>query len=286
MGLRGTGWCAPLPTVSLQEGGRGFFQIPPCVCTWHPFPGLGIVICLAPHWNWLNVAPSCALGLHLQDREFRLCLDYWLGLCLMVHGTPCPFCASEKMANLMGNNYFGCGGNGGRIHWHDSLRYVLFCCCSICCPCSTEESSHFDFWLCHSCPANVFLPNWSRGCPAALDVTVISALQDLIVAGAAIMQGHALRIGEERKMAAHRSDCQATGISFVPLFVEILGGWSEEAVHTIGRIGRFLRQHSGIPPSESTHHLFQPLFVCLWRGNASMWLDRLPFDSAWVDRVT
>ena len=66
----------------------------------------------------------------------------------------------------------------------------------------------------------------------ALDVTVISTLQDLTVAGAAATQGHALRIGEERKLAAHQSDCQATGISFVLLVVESLGGWCEEAVRS------------------------------------------------------
>ena len=29
--------------------------------------------------DWLNVVPTSMLGLHLQDREFRLCLHYWLG---------------------------------------------------------------------------------------------------------------------------------------------------------------------------------------------------------------
>ena len=34
-----------------------------------------------PHaGDWLNVVPSSALGLHLPDREFRPCLQYWLGL--------------------------------------------------------------------------------------------------------------------------------------------------------------------------------------------------------------
>ena len=34
-----------------------------------------------PHAGaWLNVVPSTSLGLHLQDKEFRLCLQYWLGL--------------------------------------------------------------------------------------------------------------------------------------------------------------------------------------------------------------
>ena len=30
--------------------------------------------------DWLNVVPSTALGLHLLDCEFRLCLRYWLGI--------------------------------------------------------------------------------------------------------------------------------------------------------------------------------------------------------------
>ena len=44
-------------------------------------------------------------------------------------------------------------------------------------------------------------------------------------------------------------------------------------------------QRSGVPPAESTRHLFQRLSVCLWRGNATMWLERLPSHSAWVDGI-
>ena len=42
-------------------------------------------------------------------------------------------------------------------------------------------------------------PFWQRGQPAALDVTVISTLQQCIVEGAAVTQGYALAVGEERK---------------------------------------------------------------------------------------
>ena len=41
-----------------------------------------------PHaGDWLNVVPSHALGLHLHDWEFRLCLQYWLGLPMVEEGT-------------------------------------------------------------------------------------------------------------------------------------------------------------------------------------------------------
>ena len=90
--------------------------------------------------------------------------------------------------------------------------------------------------------ADVFLPNWKRGYPAALDVCVISTMQQLTIQGAATIQGHALLVGEERKLAAHVDACRALGISFIPLVGNTLGGWSDAAAVTISNIGRFLGQ--------------------------------------------
>ena len=39
--------------------------------------------------DWLNVVPSSTLGLHLQDREFRLCLQYWPLCCRPFWGSSC-----------------------------------------------------------------------------------------------------------------------------------------------------------------------------------------------------
>ena len=57
-------------------------------------------------------------------------------------------------------------------------------------------------------------------------------------------------------MAAHAAPCQAVGVSFIPLVVEILGGWSERFADILSSIGCLLDQHLGMPPSETTHHLF------------------------------
>ena len=85
-------------------------------------------------------------------------------------------------------------------------------------------------------------------------------------------------------MAAHAEACRSVGVTFVPLVVESLGGWSETAVHSIKSIGRQLGQRLGIPPTDSTTHLFQRLSICLWRGNAAMWI-RYSISSAEVDGV-
>ena len=44
-------------------------------------------------------------------------------------------------------------------------------------------------------PADILIPNWSFGCLAALDVHVISPLQQQTVGEAASTPGHALEVG-------------------------------------------------------------------------------------------
>ena len=95
-------------------------------------------------------------------------------------------------------------------------------------------------------PADVYLPVWSRGQPAALDVTVISPMQQLTMSGASVTAGHALSVAENRKLVAHASTCR--GIFFIPLAVETFGGWSQLVGDTIKSIGRQQGQRLGIPP--------------------------------------
>ena len=74
-------------------------------------------------------------------------------------------------------------------------------------------------------PADVLIPNWSRGQDAALDVTVINPLQEATVVGAAATAGHALTVAYERKVRAVGEACHREGIAFIPLAAESLGGW-------------------------------------------------------------
>ncbi len=54
-----------------------------------------------PHGgDWLNVIPSSTLGLHLQDKKFRCCLQYWQGLRMTEEGAICPIC--QGVANAYG----------------------------------------------------------------------------------------------------------------------------------------------------------------------------------------
>ncbi len=78
-----------------------------------------------PHaGDWLNGVPSAALGLRLQDREFRACLQYWLSVPL--HSSPYICLECKATADEYGDHQVGCGGNGDRIYRHNAVRDVLY----------------------------------------------------------------------------------------------------------------------------------------------------------------
>ena len=54
-------------------------------------------------------------------------------------------------------------------------------------------------------------------------------------------------------MIPHAGACRAAGVTFIPVVVVSLGGWSEEAIQTIKSIGRLQGQRLGILPPETTH---------------------------------
>ena len=232
--------------------------------------------------DWLNVIPSSSLGLHLQDWEFRLCLQYWLGLRMVEDGIRCPVC--QRNADSFGDHQVGCGGNGDRIHRHDSLRDAFYSAAQSAALAPRREVPSLIPGS-SSRPADIYLPHWKRGLPAALDVTVISSLQQLTIVGASTTQGHALAVGEERKLTAHAEACRSVGVTFIPLVAESIGGWSDWAEETIRDIGRLQGQRLGIPPAEATSHLFQRLAICLWRGNAALWIRRMPIRPSSVDGI-
>ena len=79
--------------------------------------------CALPHaGDWLNAVHSSPLG--LIDREFRVCLQYWLGVPIFEEGVRCGVCLST--ADSFGDHQVGCGGNGDRILRHNSIRDAIF----------------------------------------------------------------------------------------------------------------------------------------------------------------
>ena len=135
-------------------------------------------------------------------------------------------------------------------------------------------------------PGDVFIPNWTRGRPTALDITVINPLQVSQVAQAATTPGQALSTAFNRKMTQAGEACRREGIVFVPMPMETLGGWHEATTLQVKKIASAHARQTGMEQSEATRHLYQRMAVLFAMGNAAMLLNRSPaFPSPHQDGI-
>ena len=204
---------------------------------------------------WLGAMPSPALGLHLRDGDCRKSLRYWLGVPLYGSERPCQYVHCRGQADTFGHHQVGCGGDGDRIYRHNLLRDALYSVARISALGPLKEVPGLIPGSL-SRPADLYLPYWRRGRPAAMDVTVVSPLQKGLVGRAAETQGHALSVATRRKVREHEDSCQEESIDFVPLAVETLGGWHADAIDNIKAIALAQGSRLGTPPMKPLHGCF------------------------------
>ena len=94
------------------------------------------------------------------------------------------------------------GSNGDRITRHNAIWDVIFSAAQ---SASLAPSKEMPNLIPDSLsrPADVFLPTWSCDRPAALDIHVVSHLQQQTLGKAASTAGHILQVGVQRKLASH-----------------------------------------------------------------------------------
>ena len=60
------------------------------------------------------------------------------------------------------------------------------------------------------------------------------------------------------------------------MVVETIGGWHEEAVAILKRLGQALARATGGDEGEVTRHMFGRLSILLQKDNATLLLNRIP----------
>ena len=100
-------------------------------------------------------------------------------------------------------------------------------------------------------PADIYIPNWSRGEPLAMDITVVSPTQvhllDYIHTQSE--QLCAAHWREEQKRKKYEQSLDAEHILFVPLAVESFGGWGTASVPIFKTLARMVANRSDQPVS-------------------------------------
>ena len=112
----------------------------------------------APHAGaWLNVVPSAKLGLKMPPQEFRMCLQYRLGIPLFPSAGPCPSC--KRHNDIFGDHAISCASDFERVSHHDRL------CAAIAEACHSTglgpERERRDLFPDNAMrPADIYLKNW------------------------------------------------------------------------------------------------------------------------------
>ena len=96
-------------------------------------------------------------------------------------------------------------------------------------------------------PADVYLPTWAHGAPAALDLAVVSPQRQDVMAQAAGAAGVAASLYEAHKRAYlnTEAECAEQGVTFVPLVAETTGGWGPEGLKTLRLLAKATSDKAG-----------------------------------------
>ena len=77
----------------------------------------------------------------------------------------------------------------------------------------------------HTRPADLLVPNWVLGKPAAFDLSVTSLLNPTIILEVIVTTGAAARTTEQRKHCSNDAKCDVLAWVCVALVVESYGAW-------------------------------------------------------------
>ena len=135
----------------------------------------------------------------------------------------------------------------------------------------------------HSRPADILVPNWMIGKPAAFDLMVVPPLNSNTLNEVGATGGSAARKAEAQKAEARKHNandhkCRELGWVCIPLAVETYGCWGEEAQSSVSHLAARLALQLQCSKSKAITSIYQRLNLTLVRGNARALLSRSRFQ--------
>ena len=125
-------------------------------------------------------------------------------------------------------------------------------------------------------PADVYLPSWHGGAPAALDFAVVSpqrldALARAVQGGLSAAEAYE---GFKRSFLDTAEECSRQGFRFIPMVAQVSGAWAPEALRTLREICRISALRSGTESSLTLGHSLQQLCIVIRLAGARAVLRR------------
>ena len=192
----------------------------------------------------------------------------------MFGGTRCPSCSTQSLDPL-GHHALTCRYNGDVVSRDNQLRNTFFESCR---QAGVGRQMEAGSGLGHderrTRPADVLVPNWDLGKPAAFDLTVASPLNQSILNEACVTAGSFAWVSEQRKHASNDVKCSELDWSCIPLAVETYGCWGAEARLHLSCLASHLAARLNCSKSHATSTLYGRLNLVLVRANARALLSR------------
>ena len=168
------------------------------------------------------------MGLHLEPSEFQVAIKWWLGI-PVAQGQCCSQC--NAALDAYGHHALCCKLGGDVVSRHNRLRDIFndFCHSA----CLAPQLKMGGWSRDHTRPADVLVPNWVLGKPAAFDLSVTSTLNAQIFQEACVTAGSAALAAQIRKHRVNDERCSDLGWACIPLVVETYGCWGTEAIQDL-----------------------------------------------------
>ena len=98
---------------------------------------------------------------------------------------------------------------------------------------------------------------WKTGRDVAYDVMVINCLRQYLIKRVAESPKYALEFSKRQKNQKYLIPCEEGDVVFVPLPIEVFGGWEDEAEREISSLTKALARQQGQEESQVKRHTFQ-----------------------------
>ena len=185
--------------------------------------------------TFLQGVPNEHTGTRLVPTDFCLAVKWVLGCPVIPQPITCPAC--QDIFDVYGDHALSCKQGRDRISLHNSLRDVLASTASLGFGHSNVRVEvHAELAVGNHRPRDICITGWSHLNDTLFDITTTLPSQSTLLASSAHTTGHAAQIAHDtklRKWEAHRDSSRET---FIPLAVELWGGWHPSAHKAFSRL--------------------------------------------------
>ena len=231
--------------------------------------------------GFLSATPSIALGLSMEPAEFVVSIKTRLHMRQYPHARFCPCC--DAVLDAFGCHADTCMAAGDHLACHNVARNLVG---RIACnaglaptlekaellPPPPDDPSSTN----HRRPADVFLPSFDFGAPAALDLAIISPQRQDVLTQAVLASGAAAVQYEQRKrnFLDTETQCSQQGVLFIPMVAESSGGWGPSGRSTLRKLAKAAGQRCARDEETSLSQILERLSVAVRAAKARAVLRR------------